>query len=286
MNSKRAIWKLLLAGAGVGLFVTNCTIQSASDDGTAGDNGTAATGDVASGSCTPGTKVNGCTCKGNVIGNQTCLADGTYGACSCASSNGDAGASSSNGGASSVGGSTTSGGNASTSEAGSAGEAGAAGLHIDPTDCTGCLAQLCAPEWTACQAEDENNPLLPPDAPDEYCFGSDKKPDTGQFELITDCITMARASGVANREAVRACGASIGVSSNPNDNPAFSSWPPAQMSPATEELMNCMADLPNPPTPMPGAWATDSANFPDGAPPKPWDDGTCAKLSCTSQLTP
>src|SRR5476651_1033667 len=49
MNSKRSIWKLLLGGASLGLFFTNCTIQNASDKGGAGDTGTAATGNVASG---------------------------------------------------------------------------------------------------------------------------------------------------------------------------------------------------------------------------------------------
>ncbi|HEY1535410.1 MAG TPA: hypothetical protein VGF76_15390, partial [Polyangiaceae bacterium] len=259
MNSKLSIWKLLLAGVGVGLFVTNCTIKS-SDDGAAGDTGTAATGNVASGSCTPGKKVNGCTCKGNVIGSQTCLADGTYGACSCASSNGDAGAPAENGGASSVGGSTTSGGYSgayvagNTGSAGDAGAAGVAGIVLDPTDCTDCLSKLCAPEFDACSVEDEKNP--DPEEPDQYCLSS-MGDGSGQIEKIITCITTERAKGLVKRDAVRACGSTIGMSADP----MYFVWAPPTMTAATEALVNCMADDPN--ETNPGAWATDSSNFPD-----------------------
>src|SRR5450631_2015213 len=262
MNSKRSIWKLLLGGASLGLFFTNCTIQNASDKGSAGDTGSAATGNVASGSCTPGKKVNGCTCTGNVIGYQTCLADGTYSGCSCAASIGEGGAPAENGGASSVAGKPSgNGGYAGTyvapAEAGSAGDAGAAGVagvQIDPTDCTGCLTQLCAPEFAACAAEDENNPP-DPQSPGDYCLSSTSD-GSGQIEAIMACITMERASGLVKRDVVRACGSSIGASASLT----FFSWAPKNMTASTEALMNCMADDPN--ETMPGAWATDSNNFP------------------------
>jgi hypothetical protein len=279
MNSKRSIWKLLLGGASVGLFVTNCTIQSTSDKGSAGDTGSAATGAVATGSCTPGKKVNGCTCKGNVIGSQTCLSDGTYGGCSCAASiNGDAGAPAENGGANSVAGTSGSGGYSGgtvVGEAGSAdaGAAGVAGLHLDPTDCTDCLSKLCAPEFDACAMEDEKSPPDPEQA-DQYCLSSSGD-GSGQIEKIIGCITMERAKGLVKRDVVRACGSTIGMSADP----MFAVWAPPNMTAATEALVNCMADDPN--ETDPGAWATNSSNFP-AAGPLPWSDGTCAKFSCTS----
>ena len=280
MNNKRSLWKLLFAGASVGLLVTNCTIKTASDT---------STGD----SCTAGEKTIGCLCSDNAKGYQVCKSSGVYGSCVCpdgtvsigGGSNSDAGASS--GGGTSYAGGTSYGGGTSysgasnteggtTGEAGSGGEAGA--LMIDPADCTGCLTQLCMPEWAACAAEDENN-VPDPQQPDQYCLGSDKKPDTGQIELIMDCITAERANGLVKRDIVRACGSSLGASADPR----FFQWPPTDMTPATEALMNCMADAPD--ETMPGGWANAPANFPDNASPRPWDDGTCAKFSCTSKLT-
>ncbi len=280
MNNKRSMWKLFFGGASVALLITNCTIKSASDT-TTGD------------SCTTGDKTSGCKCSDNATGYQVCKSSGVYGSCVCPTgtvsigggSNGDAGDSS--GGATSYAGATpyaggtsyagrNSSGGASTGEAGSGGEAGA--LPIDPADCTGCLNQLCMPEWAACAAEDETN-APDPQEPNQYCLGSDKKPDTGQIELIMDCISAERFSGLVKRDIVRACGSSLGASADPQ----FFQWPPTNMTPATEALMNCMADAPT--EDMPGDWATDPANFPAGS-PRPWDDGTCAKFSCTSKLTP
>jgi hypothetical protein len=279
MNSKRSIWKLLLGGASVGLFVTNCTIQSTSDKGTAGDTGSAATGNVASGSCTPGKTLNGCTCKGNLVSYQTCLSNGTYGACACAADNGNGGAPAENGGASSVAGTLSgggySGGQVVAGEAGAAeaGAAGVAGLHLDPTDCTDCLSKLCAPEFNLCAMEDEKSPPDPAQA-DQYCLSS-MGDGSGQIEKIIACITTERANGLVKRDVVRACGSTIGMFSNP----MFTAWAPPNMTAATEALVNCMADDPN--ETDPGAWATNPANFP-AAGPLPWSDGTCAKFSCTS----
>jgi hypothetical protein len=132
------------------------------------------------------------------------------------------------------------------------------------------LQKLCVQEWAACEAEDEKNP---PDAssPGDYCLSS-AGDDSGQIEKIMLCITDLRAVGLAKREAVRSCGASLGTSSNPS----FSEWPPVKMTPATEVLMNCMADAPD--EVNTGAWAgDDSLNT-------PWLDMTCAKLACTSAL--
>ncbi|HEY5375709.1 MAG TPA: hypothetical protein VIK01_18650 [Polyangiaceae bacterium] len=281
MNSKRSIWKLLLGGASLGLFFTNCTIQNASDKGSAGDTGTAATGNVASGSCTPGNKVNGCTCTGNVIGYQTCLADGTYSGCSCAAPiNGEGGAPPENGGASGVAGTPSGGGGyAGTYVApgagapGDAGAAGVAGLQLDPTDCTDCLSKLCTAEFDACAMEDETSPP-DPQQPAQYCLSS-MGDGSGQIEEIISCITTERANGLVKRDAVRACGSTIGASADP----MFFVWAPPNMTPATEALVNCMADDPN--ETNPGSWATDPNNFP-AAGPLPWSAGTCAKFSCTS----
>jgi hypothetical protein len=281
MNSKRSIWKLLLGGASLGLFFTNCTIQSASDKGTAGDTGTAATGNISSGSCTKGATLNGCDCPGKLTGYQICGSSGTYApSCTCPDV-GEGGAPAENGGASSVAGKPSSGGGGYAGtyvapEAGATGDAGAAGvagLHIDPTDCTGCLTQLCAPEFAACAAEDEKNPP-DPQSPGDYCLSSTSD-GSGQIEEIMACITAQRASGLVKRDVVRACGSSIGASASLS----FFTWAPKNMTASTEALMNCMADDPN--ETNPGAWATDENNFPPAG-PLPWSDGTCAKFSCTS----
>src|SRR6188768_787947 len=162
MNSKRSVWKVLLGVVGVGLLVTNCTIKT--DD-----------------SCTPGRKKNCSACENGVTGSQTCLDDHSYGECVCpgsvngGSSNagGSTSAGSSSGGASNAAGSgnSTSNGGAATSEAGAGGEGGEAGdgtLGLDPTDCYGCLNQLCAIEWEQCVAEDENKP----ESAGNYCLSS------------------------------------------------------------------------------------------------------------------
>src|SRR5450432_4021463 len=170
MKRQRSYWKWLIAGASLGLLITNCTIKSATD-GTGGAanscNGpctTTCTG-TCSGSCTEGAKASGCsTCAGNVIGYQVCGADLVYGACVCPASTSEGGATSSNGGSTAIagssnssGGKTGSGGNTSsggysgdTIGSAGAGEAGAA--PIDPTDCEGCLATLCPTQWAACEA--------------------------------------------------------------------------------------------------------------------------------------
>jgi len=270
MNSKRSMWKLLASVACVGFLVTNCTLKT--DDG-----------------CTPGKKKE-CTACNGVTGTQTCQDDGSYGDCVCPGSSNGGGSSS--GGSSSTGGSnSSSGGKSSTTagyggqyistdggaapaEAGSGGEGGQ-GVVIDPTDCYSCLEQLCAPEWAACAADNETTVI---NAGDPYCLSNSAKADPGQIEQIMTCITTERAKGLVKRDAVRACGSTIGASADPD----FFVWAPPEMTPATEALMNCMADKPDE-VDNQGAWATDPSNFPSSG-PRPWDNMTCAKLACTSAL--
>jgi hypothetical protein len=269
MNHKQSVSKLLLGVAGVGLLVTNCTIKSSTDAGSAGssNNSGAGAGNTVSGPCSPvGQVVNGCLCAGNLLSHQVCQADGTYGACICADTTGG-------GGASSAGATGSAGkGDAGAPEGGaSPGDAGAAGAEAISVDCYTCLTQLCGPEWDACNMNDENNP----DPDGNYCISSNLD-GSGQIEAIIGvCITTQRAKGLVKRDAVRACGSSIGKSADPS----FFLWAPAGMTPETEAVMNCMADAPDETTP--GAWATNSSNFPaSGA--RPWDNGTCAKIACTS----
>lgn len=256
MKTKRSMWMGLLFVASAGFLVTNCTIKS--DDDT--DDGSA---------CTPGATRTGCECADKSEGFQTCSSEGVYGGCQCSPAN-EAGASNAGGGGASAGsaGSAGEGGSTSPGDAGAGGEAG--GESIDPLDCYGCLTKLCAPEWDACAAEDENNP---PDtsSPGDYCLSSTAD-DSGQIEKIMLCITDLRSKGLAKREAVRSCGASLGASSDPQ----FFEWPPAKMTPATEVLMNCMADAPD--EVNTGAWASSEVVN------TPWVDMTCAKLACTSAL--
>ena len=265
MNSKQSLWKLILGAACVGLLVTNCTLKTDSDKGEE------ETG------CTPGKKKSGCTCPGATTGYQLCEDDGTYAACTCPTGN-EGGGSNAGGPSSSAGASYTAGYGGMTAVAGAPpdGEGGEAGAGVSPisTDCGTCLTQLCAPEFAACEADNETTVVTPGD---DYCLGQGVNAAPGQFELIQDCITAERAKGPVKRDAVRACGSTIGASADPQS----SVWAPPEMTPATENLMNCLADATD--ETNPGAWATDASNFPQGM-PRPWDDGTCAKIACTSKL--
>jgi hypothetical protein len=274
MNSKRSMWKLLCGVAGVGLLVTNCTLKTDDNDGKAGaSNASAGAGNASNGNCSPvGMKFSGCICAGNVVSYQVCTAEGIYGACVCDDTSG---------GGASNGGAPSGGASGALNDAGAAAtEAGAGGdtaLNIDPTDCGSCLTQLCSDEYDACAAESETTTV---DPAGNYCLAEGADAPPGQIELILTCITTARAMGLVKRDAVRACGATIGQSADPESSPT--DWPPQSMTPATENLVNCMADAPD--ETMPGAWATDDTkNFPASG-PRPWDDMTCAKLACTSAL--
>ncbi len=276
MNSIRSMWKLFVGVAGLGLLVNNCTIKT-------DDSGSAGAGNTSSGSCSPvGSKTVGCLCTGNLKSYQVCTDDGTYSACVCDDVSG--GGAASVAGATSYAGATTAAG--ATSYAGTGGysgagvdaaEAGAAGdgpLDIS-SDCYTCLTQLCSQEWGACAADNETTVANPGDP---YCLSQSTSAAPGQMELIMACITNERAKGLVKRDVVRACGSTIGMSADP----MFFVWAPQEMTPATEELINCMADAPD--ETNPGSWATDTEkNFPDSG-PRPWDDMTCAKLACTSKL--
>lgn len=271
MNNKQSAWKLLMTVAATGLLITNCTLTTATDNGsagsgnntagagnnTAGANNSAGVGNAASGECSPvGKKFSGCICPGNLVSYQTCQSDGTYGNCVCGT-NGQGGAS--NGGNAGAG----------SNDAGAGGEGGDGALEI--VDCYTCLVARCAPEWDACTMNDETN--ANPDT-GEYCISSSLD-GSGQIERIMDCITTERAAGLAKRDQVRACGSSIGLSASPNNFV----WAPLTMTPETENLMNCMADSPT--ETMPGNWATSPSNFPASG-PRAWDAMTCAKDFCTS----
>ena len=279
MNSKRSVWKLFVGVAGVGLLVTNCTIKTATDEDTAGasnnsagasnnnagaGNNNAGAGNATNGECSPvGKKLSGCICAGNLVSYQVCTSEGIYGACVCATGGGGA----SYGGASN----SSAGEGGATSAAGQGGEGGES--PIDPNVCYSCLTQLCAPEWAICAADNETTVLNPNDP---YCLSQSPTADPGQIELIMTCITTERAKGLVKRDVVRACGSTIGLSADPQ----FFVWAPQEMTPATEALMNCMADKPDE-VDNQGAWATAPSNFPASG-PRPWDDMTCAKLACTS----
>ena len=259
MNSKRSMWKLLVGVVSVSFLVTNCTIKSASDDG-----------------CTPGKK-KVCTACNGVTGSQTCQDDGTYGDCVCPGSENNGGSSSSSGGSSSTGGSNTSSGgkSAAAGYGGSApaeggaspadgGEGGAGPVVY--ADCLDCLADRCAKEYAACDADPE-------------CISTDLD-GSGQYERIAKCIDKERIKGVVKRDVVRGCGVTLGVSPDPD---VISAWAPEDMAATTTNLLNCMADAPGAKA---ASWANDDANYPvdknDMINPTPWADGTCAKDACAS----
>jgi hypothetical protein len=258
MNSKRSMWKVLLGVVGMGLLVTNCTIKTTDDD------------DIG---CTEGTKNPGCICSGdNSVSYQLCNAEGTWDACYCTGSS--AGGASSSGGSSSgagtsnssagKGGASTTGG-ASSSAAGEGGEAGE-GPTVFAT-CGDCLDARCAAEYNAC-FDDPN------------CISANVD-GSGQYERIAECINTERVNGLVKRDVVRGCGVTMGASADPD----YGLWAPEGMSPATTNLLNCMADAPGA---APASWANDDANYPvdanDMINPTPWPAGSCAKDACTSAL--
>ena len=258
MNSKRSMWKLLLGVVGVGLLVTNCTVKTESDTG-----------------CNAGTKKPGCDCTGNVTGYQSCLDDGTYGACVCPqgtagnSSGGGANAAGAMNSSAGKGGGTAEGGTSSAGEGGAsaAGEGGAGGAPtVGYANCIECLNDRCAAQYAACDA-------------DPNCISTNLD-QSGQYERIAACIDKERIKGLVKRDVVRGCGVTIGASADPD---VLSNWAPEDMDPVTTDLLNCMADAPGA---QPASWANDDANYPvdsnDMIHPTPWPAGSCDKDACTS----
>lgn len=264
MNIKRSYFKLLMASAGVGLFLANCTVKNSTDD-----------------SCEKGDKDTGCACPGGLTGYQVCDSDGVFGSCICpddnsgaGTGNGTAGKNSSTGGTGNEGGEpTTSGGKTNTAGTdtggvapvtGGAGGEGGAGPIVFPDyeTCEECLEDLCQTELDACLA-------------DEQCFSA-AADGSGEYEAISECIEAERASGIAKRDAVRGCGVTLGASSDPD---LVSLWAPQGMAAATTNLLNCLATSSSL---TPDAdWANDPANFPNDV-PTAWPEDSCAKLACTS----
>lgn len=266
MNIKRSYFKLLMASAGVGLFLANCTVKNASDD----------TGE----GCEKGDKDSGCDCPGGLTGYQVCDSDGVFGSCVCPDDNsGTAGKSGNTGGTSNAGGEPNmstagktytagAGGEAPVDPAagGAGGEGGAPTFDFDPDDCESCLQVLCATELSACLADDTNVPS---------CFD--------QYQAIIGCIDDQRVSGLVKRDIVRACGVNIGSGPVASLNDA---WQPAGLTDEATNLLNCMAtsssEEPN------ADWANADENYPLDAnnmlAPTPWPEDSCAKLSCTGKF--
>lgn len=258
-----------MASATVGLFLANCTVKNSTDE-----------------SCEKGDVDNGCECPGNQTGYQKCNSDGVFGECICPDDNSNAGTgntstagkNSSTGGTDGEGGEptstggktytagTNSGAGVASVTAGAGGEGGAAPITFvptDPNDCEECLAVLCADEKKKCD-EDTSVP--------SSCLD--------QYAAIIDCIDAERENGLVKRDAVRACGVSLGSSSTGNFNDA---WAPADMLPTTTDLLNCLATSATDPQGPNPDWANDPNNFP-AAGPTPWPADSCAKFSCTAKF--
>jgi hypothetical protein len=259
MKSMRSSFALLFTSLGAALLFANCTVKSVGDDGSTSDK------------CTPGVTQK-CDCTNGDTGAQACNTKGTgFGECKCdgsitiggSSSNttnnneaGD-GTTTSNGGkgGTSYAGSSP-GGAGPTSEAGAGGEGGEAPA-IDPaTDCDNCISMQCAAQYEDCAKN--------ADCPDQYA-------------AVLGCITTARGDGLVKRDVVRGCGGSLGSNPAPS-TPSDFVWAPAEMDPTTTALLNCMAsgdaaDV---------TWANSDSNFTPTI--APWPAGTCAKLSCTSEV--
>jgi hypothetical protein len=260
MNIKRSYFKLLIASAGVGLILANCTVKESDE-------------------CSRGDKDSGCDCPGNAKGYQVCDSDGVYGECICPDPNtagtggttNTAGTNGSTGGTSNDQGGMPSGGMTHAAGAGAGGDAagnggaggeGGAGFPDYMEDCQACLMDICQTEFDACFA-------------DEQCFSA-ASDGSGEYEAISTCIETARADGLVKRDAVRGCGVTFGASPDPD---LASLWAPQTMAATTTNLLNCLATSNSQPTNA--DWANDPANFPNNV-PAPWPEDSCAKLACTS----
>jgi hypothetical protein len=265
MNIKRSYLKLVMASAGVGLFLANCTVKTSSDD--AGKTNGNGNGGEPSEDCTKGDKHSGCACPGNLVGYQVCSAEGVFGSCVCPDSSGTAGTGNTpEGGNANNGGTTYAGSDAGGVAAvnGGAGGEGGAPLTFDPLDCEDCLGKLCADELATC-------------LDDVTC--------SDQYAAVIGCIDDQRGvddgTTVVKRDVVRACGVTVGSSSTVQ---GFPDWAPIEMDPKTTDLLNCMATSSTDPQGPNPDWANDlDTNFP-AAGPTPWPADSCAKLSCTSKF--
>ncbi|HVY31444.1 MAG TPA: hypothetical protein VHB79_33050 [Polyangiaceae bacterium] len=259
MKSMRSSFALLFTSLGASLLFANCTLKSV-DDGT---DTTCSAGATRHCACTNGDEgAQQCNSKGSGYGE--CKCDGSItvgGSSSNTTNNNESGAGNETstggkGGTSSTTAGTSAGGAEPTSEAGAGGGGGEAPA-IDPaTDCDNCISMQCATQYEACATN--------ADCPDQYA-------------AVLDCITTARGDGLVKRDVVRGCGGSLGSNPAPS-TPSDFEWAPAQMDPTTTALLNCMAsgdaeDL---------TWANSESNFSPTV--APWPAGTCAKLSCTSEV--
>jgi len=268
MNIKRTYLQLFLGSVTVGLFLANCTVQPAKDDG----------------SCDKGDKHSGCDCSDGSVGYQVCDSDGVFGSCVCPAANSGGGSSnqgtagktnSNDGGAmttpaggksgSGTAGTYAAGGDGGATSVvdpaagGDGGAGGDAAVTFDPEDCESCLQVLCKDELDTCLADDT-------------C--------ADQYTSIIGCVDDQRVTMLAKRDVVRGCGVNVGSSPNAS---LQSFWgDPQTLAPETTNLLNCMAtsssQTPN------SDWANDlDTNFPNNV-PAPWPADSCAKLSCTSKF--
>ncbi len=257
MIIKRSYFQLLLGSVTVGLFLANCTVQQAKDDG----------------SCDKGDVENGCDCADGSVGHQVCNSDGVFGSCVCPNPNTAGGSSNSTAGKSSQpeGGEPSTGGNGGTAgttftggEGGTSavdpatgGAGGAPDLTFDSEDCESCLMVLCSEELNTC-------------LDDATC--------ASQYTQIIGCVDDVRLMMLAKRDAVRGCGVNVGSSPTASLQDV---WAPDQLVDEATNLLNCMATSSSE---EPSAdWANDlPTNFPNNM-PAPWPADSCAKLSCTSK---
>lgn len=160
------------------------------------------------------------------------------------------------------GGDAGSGGGDPGGAGGMSGAAGAAGMSGGgaggaPTyeECLDCLLERCPNEL-------------------EDCLDSDvcsNEQGTGQYDFFAECVEAERPFGSINRTLLRECGNQV------IEGQVI--WPPEGMSPATRDLINCLAtgvadvnpDMPN------NDWADDEQIT------QPWAAESCARLACTSQ---
>lgn len=275
MKSARSVLKLVLSSAVTLLLASHCVVKTNTDD-----------------TCEINT-FKLCTCASGESGKKACNAQGTgYGACICDGTNPGTGGSnttggsnasggsgetsggsasgggSSTGGSSPKGGSANSGGSATTTggagNSGGANDAGGGGVSdagsggdgggATGDSCIDCLSMKCGDELDACLA-------------DELCISPDSD-GSGQFEQVSICVESQRPMGSVKRQALRDCGTMVSQNLN-------AGWPPEDMTPATLNLINCLA------TGSSGLatsndWAADENLM------QKWVAGTCAQLACTS----
>ncbi|MGC4093982.1 MAG: hypothetical protein QM756_39955 [Polyangiaceae bacterium] len=247
MQRSRSFWRLMWPSGAALLLAANCTVKVEESDAKGG--ATSANGGATSSSGGADTTKGG----SSESNGGTAVSSG--------------GSATTSGGSTSYGGTWVASGGAGgvgpieggAGGAGGAGGEGGAGIDV----CDDCLLMNCPSELDACLN-------------DVRCFNDDPSAP-GQYQDMVQCMDEKRQMANVTRADVVDCGIIVA-------NSASLAWPPDEMATTTTDLINCMAtgeaNKPNN-----SSWADGDATVPTDPVAQKWAPTSCAKTSCTAQLS-